>query len=177
MKKFVCSIILLLILIGCEESKPPQVINNSNQFDLSADQISWNVTVFFYDSSFTKAILRADKARIYQTRAETLLDDNVIVEFFSKETNKRASRLTADSARVDDKTKDMIARGRVIVISDKNQTKLETSVLYWNNQTQKMYSPEFVRINSPKEKIQGYGFESDQNLNNYRIFKVSGEQR
>jgi len=34
-----------------------------------------------------------------------------------------------------------------------------------------------VRITSPDEKLQGYGFESDLNLTNYKIYKVSGETK
>jgi hypothetical protein len=47
----------------------------------------------------------------------------------------------------------------------------------WDNGSQKLYSTEFVTITSPNEKIQGYGFESDQNLTNYKIFKVSGVKK
>ena len=35
----------------------------------------------------------------------------------------------------------------------------------------------FVKIVSPKETIEGIGFESDRDLTNYRIFNVSGEAK
>ncbi|MCX6155393.1 MAG: LPS export ABC transporter periplasmic protein LptC [Candidatus Kapabacteria bacterium] len=170
-------IFIVILLNGCGDTKETEKLKNSDNYDLSADQISWDVKVFFYDSSFTKAILKADKARIFANRAETWLNGNVKVNFFSKDSSAKSSVLTSDSARVDDRTKDMRAMGNVVVISEKNHTRLETSVLYWDNKNQKLYSTEFVKITAPKEKIQGYGFESDQNLNNYRIFKVSGEQK
>ena len=85
--------------------------------------------------------------------------------------------MSCDSAEIDDRTKNMLAKGNVLVWSDSSRTKLETSVLHWDNKTQLFYSTEFVTIDSPEEKIQGYGFESDQNLKYYRIFKVSGEQK
>jgi hypothetical protein len=39
---------------------------------------------------------------------------------------------------------------------------------------QQILSDEFVRITSPKEQLQGRGFESDQNLRNYKVFHVTG---
>jgi hypothetical protein len=44
----------------------------------------------------------------------------------------------------------------------------------WSEERKKLYSTEFVRIESPTEILEGYGFESDQQLKNYTIFKPSG---
>ena len=144
---------------------------------ITPDQTGWDVTVHFLDSSFTKAILKAGRTRIFQKRYETILDEGLEVEFFSEKTNKRVSKLTADSAIVDDRTKNIVAKGHVVIVADSSGTKLETSVLHWNNKTQKLYSTEFVRITTKNETLEGWGFESDQNLNNYKIFKVSGIKR
>jgi LPS export ABC transporter protein LptC len=176
--KIIVFLSILACLSSCEEKKVGTVnkVNDSTKTD-NPDQISWDIKVNFIDTSFTKAILKADKARIYQKRAETLLDGHIRLEFFSKITGRRVSILTADSARIDDKTRDMFARGNVVVVSDSNQTRLVTNLLQWNNKDQKLMSNAFVRISSPKETLQGYGFESDLNLSNYKIFKVTGEQR
>ena len=171
-------LIILIIFFGCDDSQNvPKIKEKNVNYEIMPDQISFDVEVFFADSSFTKAVLKAKRARIYQKRMETLLDGGIKVEFLSRFTGKRVSILTADSARIDDKTKNMLSGGHVIVISDSSGTKLETTRLEWINETQKLYSTEFVKIISPNETIQGYGFESDQNLSNYKIFRVSGEQR
>ncbi|MFC2130340.1 LPS export ABC transporter periplasmic protein LptC [Bacteroidota bacterium] len=172
------ALLISFIAFACDEEKVIQKKETDSVIvEILPDQISSNVEVFFVDSSFTKAVLKAKRARVYQAQMETLLDGGINVEFMSKQSGKRVSVLTADSARIDDKTKDMLAGGNVIVISDSSGTKLETSLLEWSHETQKLYSTEYVKITSPTETIQGYGFESDQNLSNYKIFKVSGEQR
>jgi LPS export ABC transporter protein LptC len=167
----------LVFFCSCEEGEKLAVSQLDDASETLPDQISWDVTVDFIDSSFKKAVLTARKALIYEKRKETVLDSGLKVVFFSSKTGKRASVLTADSAKIDDITKDMMAMGNVIVISDSNQTKLETELLMWKNRDEKLYSTEFVRITSPDEKLQGYGFESDLNLTNYKIFKVSGETK
>lgn len=175
--KELISILLLIVLFACNESSTYKSYVKENQSEIKPDQTGYDIEVVFMDSSLTRAILKAKKSRIYQERMETFVDENIRVEFYSKDGKNRVSLLTADSAKVDDRTKDMIAWGKVIVIADSSGTVLETNVLMWDNKNQKLYSTEFVTITSPNEKLQGYGFESDQNLSNYKIFKVRGVQK
>ena len=116
---------------------------------------------------------RARPHRVYDQRQETRLDTAVVVEFMNKN-SQRIGVLTADSAVVDDKTRNMVAYGNVKVVSDSTHTTLQTPVLMWNNKTQKLYTTEKIHIKSPTEIIDGTGMESDQYLKNYKIFKVSG---
>ncbi len=171
-------LILILFLISCENKeimKKVQEQHNSNE--IKPDQVSRDFTVAFVDSSFTKAVLRGKVGRVYNDRMETLIDSGLTIDFLSKNSGKRISHLTADSARIDDRTKNMLAKGEVIVISDSSGTKLETTLLEWDNNTQKLYSTEFVTITTPEETIRGFGFESDPNLTNYKILRVSGIQK
>jgi LPS export ABC transporter protein LptC len=164
-----------LIIASCTENKvETEEQAYESEYSTPPDQISKNISVIFIDSSYTKAVLTAKRALIFNARSETLLDGGLQIDFFSKATGNRISRLTADSAKIEDKTKDMLARGNVVVIADSAHATLKTSLLQWNNTTQKLYSTEYVEIMSPTETIRGFGFESDLNLTNYKIFKVSG---
>lgn len=168
-------IFINFVFMGCntETKEPSEQKISPEEFHLP-DQLATNIVVDFIDTSFLKARLWAKTAKVYYTRAETELLDSIRVEFYSKSTGRRASVLTADSAKIDDRTKDMYAFGRVIVVSDSPKTILRTTLLEWKNRAQKIYSNEYVEIIRPDEEIRGYGFESDVNLTNYRIFKVSG---
>jgi LPS export ABC transporter protein LptC len=178
MKSFFIIILFIILTFGCEERKLA-IIKKIDKLaeGEQPDQVSSNVTVIFADSAFTKAVLHAKYARVYQKRMETYLDSGMKVDFMSQKSANRISVLTADSARIDDRTKNMLARGHVLVISDSANIKLETTLLEWNNSTQKIYSSEYVVITTDKEIIRGYGFESDPNLANYKINRVSGIQR
>jgi LPS export ABC transporter protein LptC len=182
MKNFNCIFFIAALIALFSDSCDMPETKTARQVDtlitgITPDQTGWDVTVRFIDSSVTKAILKAGRTKIYQKRYETILDEGLEVQFFSAETGKRVSILTADSAIVDDKTKNMVAKGNVVIVADSSGTKLETSVLHWNNKTQKLYSTEYVVITSLSETLRGWGFESDQNLTNYKVFKVSGEKR
>jgi LPS export ABC transporter protein LptC len=168
------------ILLSCEIDFDD--IENTRQRNLSSniedrpDQVAYNIEVLFVDSSFTKAVLQARKARVYSDRYETFLDSGLKVTFYNRNSTE-TSTLVADSARIDDRTKNMLAKGNVIVRSESKGRRLDTHLLEWDNLRQKIYSTEYVTITTPNEIINGYGFESDPNLNEYRITKVSGIQR
>jgi len=173
-------LVLLLVIISlhissCEEkiaAKPQKL--DSLDWSIQPDQIADNFRIRFVDSNWTRAILNGGRGKVYNSRMETIIDKGLRLELFSKNTQKVTTWLTADSARIDDNSHDMFAYGKIIVFSDSSQTKLETNFLQWNHQQQKFYSNAFVRISSPLEIIEGYGFESDQHLKNYKIYKVSG---
>ena len=170
--------IIFCIFICCNNDKSSQhQVYDTLNYKNDPDHLGWDIEVSFVDSNFTKAVLSAKTARVYYDRKETFLDDSLKVIFYSKDSKQRQSVLTADSAKIDDRSRDMLAFGNVIVWADSSKTKLETSLLLWDNKNQKLYSTEFVKISSPKENLQGWGFESDLSLTNYKIFKVSGVQK
>ncbi len=86
---------------------------------------------------------------------------------------KIVSTLTGRRAKIDDRTKDIEIYDSINVVNYEG-SELKTEKLLWTNKTQRVSSDEFVKINTPTESIEGVGFESDQNLKNYKIFKVSG---
>ncbi|OGU15319.1 MAG: LPS export ABC transporter periplasmic protein LptC [Ignavibacteria bacterium GWB2_35_12] len=180
MLKYTISIFIVFVLLvcSCEQNKVvPKHSKDTINIETAPDQVSWDNEVLFVDSSYTKSKLKAKKAMIFRKRMQTVLEGGLYAEFYSRYTKKRMSYLTADKAEIDDRTKNMLARGNVVVVSDSSKTKVETQLLHWNNKTQMFYSSEFVKVTSPNEIIQGYGFESDQDLVNYKIFRVSGERK
>ena len=168
---FIILVLVILFLCSCEEKLKPSTINLKS-YELPAQE-SWNNEIIFSDSGFTRAILKAGHILYYSDKAEYLLNESVKVDFFNKMGN-HTSVLTSDSAKIDDKTKNMIAFGNVKVVSDSGVV-LITEEMHWNNSTRRISGDKFVTITSPKETLQGYGFESDQNLKDYVIKKVSGQ--
>jgi LPS export ABC transporter protein LptC len=166
---YVLCIISLLALIGCEEKIKPSVMSD---VQISASQESWNSTVTFTESGKVKAVLKAGHIAMYASQQQTLLDEGVQVDFFDQQ-ERHTSVLTSKRGKVDDKTHDMEAYEQVVVVSDSG-TVVETDTLLWTNSTRKVHSNDYVKITSPDESLQGFGFESDQTLKNYTIFRVTG---
>lgn len=162
-----------VLLTACEEKIQPTVLPNVDS-QVLPQQESWNSTVTLTDSGKVKAIIRAGYIRVYEEPRRTLLSQGVTVDFYD-EHGARTSVLTSSEATVDDVTNNLEAWGNVLVVAQEDSTTLRSERLFWNNRRQLIHTPEFVRIVSPKEKIQGTGFEAEQNLRHYRIFRVSGQ--
>jgi LPS export ABC transporter protein LptC len=127
----------------------------------------------FTDSTKIRALLKAGKARVFESRNETLLDSNVYVQFMNNQ-SKPAGYMTSKSATINEATRDMFAKGNVYVRSDSTNTILTTESLMWKEESRQFYTKDKIHIQTPTEIIDGYGMESDIWLKNYRIFKVSG---
>ena len=156
---------------GCAEKIKPSVLGGVPGAALPTQE-SWNSTVTFTDSGVVKAVLKAGHISQYEGSKETSLDKGVHVDFFD-EHGVHSSVLTSETGKVDETTNNLEAIGNVVVVSDSGVV-VETEKLFWDNQRQLIHSEEFVTITSPKENLQGHGFESDQNLKNYKIFRVTG---
>ncbi len=171
MKYFFLALSFLFLLNSCGEEKVKPTIDKSLGAGELPEQESWNSTIFFTDSGKTKAILVAGHLRVMSNSKETLIDSGLKVDFYNDEDIKTTT-LTSLRGRVNDATQDLYAIDSVVAVSDSGVT-LKTDELMWRNKDQKIVSDKFVTITSPKEIIQGYGFESDQRLRNYTIYNIT----
>jgi|SRR5690606_17122619 len=168
MKKII--FLFLILLISCSDRKVKPSVNPALDVQELPAQESWNAVVYFSDSGRTTAILNAGHLRVFSEKQETLLDDGVKVDFYD-ENEIKTTTLTSLRGRVDDASKDLYAIDSVVVEND--SVTIKTDELKWRNSDKKIVSDKFVTIISPKEKIQGYGFESDQHLQNYVIYNIT----
>ncbi|MCX6170572.1 MAG: LPS export ABC transporter periplasmic protein LptC [Ignavibacteriales bacterium] len=170
MKKYFFSLIVLTFLLSCSKEKiEPQVEKSIVQGEIPSNE-SWNSKMIFSDDGKIKAILYSNHLKMFDQQKLTLLD-GVKINFYNKE-QKNTSWLSSLRGKVNDLTKDMYAIDSVVALNDSG-TVVKTSELMWRNKDQKIITDKFVTITSPKEIIQGFGLESDQFLENYKIFNVT----
>ena len=163
-----------LLLFACEEKIKPSIASTGLNGNVPTQE-SWKAKITITDSGRVSGILHAGHIAVYEDKKYTNLDSGIVVDFFD-ENEHHTSVLTAKQGRINDLTHDLEAHGNVVVVSDSGTT-LKTEDLYWNNTTQRVYSQDYVEITSPKEAIQGHGFESDRSLKQYRILKVTGQAK
>lgn len=90
-------------------------------------------------------------------------DDSLVVE----------SVVEADTARYFTSRKLWQLRNNVTVMNLSGE-KFQTNLLYWDQNKHKIYSDSFIRIEQADQLLMGYGFESNEQLTNYRIFRIKG---
>lgn len=164
-------IIISFAMYNCTKDKVQPTVSTEITSEEIPDQESWNATVFFSDSGKTRAILYAGKLKVFSRRKETLLDSNIKIDFYN-DNQIKTTTLTSKRGRVDERTNNLYATDSVVAKNDSGVV-IRTDEMMWRNSDQKIVSEKFVTIDTPTEKIQGYGFESDQNLRNYVIYNIT----
>jgi hypothetical protein len=101
------------------------------------------------------------------------LDQNVDADFFNAE-EVYTTNLKSKMAEIDEEEDFLIAIGDVVVVSDSGVT-LFTDTLSWDNVREKIFTDDSVKfITESQDTIYGIGFESDVELNNWKILKPTG---
>jgi LPS export ABC transporter protein LptC len=162
------------LAIGCGDKIKPSILPGVDTKGL-AQQESWNSTVVISDSGRVQARIQAGYIRKNDSPQLTFMSQGVIVHFYN-ENGEQTSVMTARQGNVNEQTYDIEADGDVLVVSD-DSTHLRSERLFWDNRRQLIHTSDYVYVTSPREKVQGQGFESDQRLRSYRIFKVTAQVR
>jgi LPS export ABC transporter protein LptC len=165
---------MIVCLTACAEKIRPSVLPGIDTKH-GPQQESWHSTILVTDSGKVQAKIIAGYIRKFDGPQETLMDSGVVVLFYN-ELGKQTTTMTAKSGKVNEQTYNIDAYGNVLVVSD-DSTRLRSDRLFWDNGRRLIHTPDFVSVTSLKEKVQGQGFESDQRLKNYRIFKVTAQVR
>lgn len=147
----------------------------TSQKEVSAEA-GKDIEVLYSDLGRVKSKLTAPTMLRFHTKEPyTELPDGLKIVFYD-ENQKVESQLTAGYGISYDKSDQMIARNNVEAINVYGD-KLNTEELLWNQKTQKISSEKFVKITTKDEIIFGDGFESNQDLTNYKIKKIRGTIR
>lgn len=170
MKFFILILSVLFLFPFCSSKRVKPSVDGKFSVEELPSQESWNSIITFSDSGKISAILYAGHLRKYEDKRETFLDQNIKVDFYDQN-EIQTTTLTSIKGRVDETTNNLYAIDSVVVSSD--SVTIKTEEMMWRNKDRKIVSDKFVTVISPQEEIQGYGFESDQNLNNYVIYNIT----
>ena len=119
-------------------------------------------------------LVKAKSDKLYKNSNEmALLVGNVVVDLYNEEGN-HISILYSDSARINEQNNNLYAKGNVYVVSDSGYT-LTTSALVWDNRYEMIVAEDSVMFtHSEGDTLYGIGFESDIDLERFKIFKPFG---
>ncbi len=169
--KFVVLILSVLFLFPfCSSKRVKPSIDTNVSLEELPSQESWNSVITFSDSGKISAILYAGHLKKFDEKRETFLDQKIKVDFYNPQ-EIYTTTLTSIKGRVDESTNNLYAVDSVVVFSD--SVTIKTDEMMWRNKDRKIVSDKFVTVISPNETIQGYGFESDQSLQNYVIYNIT----
>ena len=120
-----------------------------------------------------RGVIRSGHLEKYNDNEFILLDQNVDADFFNEE-EVFTTNLKSLVAEIDEEEDFLVAIGNVVVVTDSGVT-LFTDTLSWDNQKEKVFtSDSVIFITEKKDTLYGIGFESDIELNNWKILQPTG---
>ena len=137
------------------------------------DAESWDAVITLTNKGAKRGVIRSGHLEKYNDNEFILLDQNVDADFFNDE-EVFTTNLKSLVAEIDEEEDFLIAIGNVVVVTDSGVT-LFTDTLSWDNQKEKVFtSDSVIFITENKDTLYGIGFESDIELNNWRILQPTG---
>ena len=170
------SLVLVSVLFfagfSCHSTSDTQDENSTEE--IMENEI-WNPVIILTRKE--KKLIKAKSKKLYKQKNESaLLIGNVEIDFYN-DAGEHISILYADSARINEYSNDLNANGNVYVVSDSGFT-LATHKIVWNNSYKMIMSEDSVMFTTIEgDTLYGVGFESDSDLEEWRIFKPFGISR
>ncbi len=122
-------------------------------------------------------MVEAKSEKLYKKRNDSaLLVGNVRIDFYNDQ-GGHISILYSDSAIINENSNDLNANNNVYVVSDSGYT-LTTQQILWDNNYKMIVAEDSVMFTtSDGDTLYGVGFESDSDLEEWRIYKPFGIAR
>ena len=165
-------LILAALFISCNSRRENDNIDSTEE--LIENEI-WNPFIIL--SREETKVVTAKAEKLYKSLDDmALLVGNVEVDFFGEE-GDHISILYSDSAQINEQSNNLHAIGNVYVVSDSGYT-LTTSELFWDNRYKMIIAEDSVMFTTTEgDTMYGVGFESDMDLDQWRIFRIFGVTR
>lgn len=165
---FIISLLLANMLGACEQKKDPALLKEYKG-PLATFE---NIRTLFSDSAVVRIVLEAPVQLDFKN-GNRVFPKGIHIHFFEKDGSKYAE-LTANSATFDATKKLYTAKGNVIVSNALKKEKLNTEKLFWNPDEKRVFTDNFVKIETEEEILQGQGLEAAQDFSTYKILKPTG---
>ncbi len=170
---FAVVVMLLLFMASCGKENKEVVevtFDPENTYTLRTTDVSSLIS----DSGITRYRMNAKEWLVFGKAKEpySYFPQGVYVEKFDSLFNVEAS-VKADTAYYWDKKGLYKLIGHVGILSQEGK-KLNTSILYFDQKEDQIYTDEYFEREEGDKIITGIGFKSNQNMTKYKIFNSQG---
>lgn len=168
-----CAVVMLLLFTSCSHQGKVfgEAVTERDSLPVLA---TYDVNTLISDSGLIRYRIEADEWLVYDRKNPSYwaFEKGVYLEKFDEDFVVDAD-IKADTAYYYDKDRLWELRGDVAIKNLKGE-RFNTELLFWDEKTQKVYSDKFIRIEQEDKIVTGEGFESNQQMTDYTIFKPGG---
>lgn len=135
------------------------------------NQEGWNSKAILTTDGVVSAEIEYVHMMRWDKRQLTTFREGVVMDFYDD--GVHSGRLTADSGAIYTSTKNVVAVGRVVIVSDSGLS-MRSEKVEWNEQKQRLFAEGRVMLTTEEDTLYGYEFESDRSLANWKMKSASG---
>lgn len=161
-----------LALWSCREERHSFVPNVRGE--VVPTMTTYDVSTFISDSGYTRYHITTDLWQMFEDAAEPFwrFPTGLYLQQYDQQL-KPTSSVVCDSATYLSRKRLWQLDGHVVMVNTMRDSFL-TQQLFWDQVHQKIYSDSFIHIVRSDRIIEGYGFESNQNMTAYTVNKPTG---
>jgi len=162
----------LLFLSAACTSEKKDYLSGFKDRSAVAGMFTDSVTTLISDSGRIRYRIITEVWKVYDQARDPYwyFPEKIYFEKFN-DSLKTESIVQSDTARYFSNRKVWELIKNVRLVSLKGES-FETALLYWDQRQQRIYSDSFIRIVQKDQVMTGYGFESNESLTKYKLFKV-----
>ena len=151
--------------------KDPETIDIQFDPETTPSMVTDSVTTLISDSGITRYKLVADNWQVFDKAEEPFLyfPEGIYLERFDSLFQVEA-KIIADSAWNYTNKRLWRLKGNVDIRNMEGEMFLSDE-LFWDQKEKKVYSDKYIQIKRGDTELKGYGFESNQEMTEYRIFR------
>jgi len=149
-------------------------VPNAAENGLTPTMSTADVSTFISDSGYTRYHITTDLWQMFEDAEEPFwkFPTGLHLEQYD-EAMRPAADVRCDSAIYLSRRRLWQLDGHVVMVNVARDSFL-TQQLFWDQNTQKVYSDSFIHIVRTDRIIEGYGFESNQNMTAYTVLRPTG---
>ncbi len=169
------SIFLLLAVVfsSCSPNKPEDIKALTNRDEYPSLTVK-ELTAVITDSGKIKYRFITPELQQFDQKAEPTIDFPFGLHLFVFDANEQVDAQIKSNIAIYYQKKELWElRNDVEAVNSKGEV-INTELMFWDQNKKTIYSDQFIKITRENEIITGYGFESDERLENYKIKNISG---
>lgn len=172
-KRIILLLLLVVIIVACRREvrlHADAIVDRKAVAVLDATDVNTIIS----DSGVVRYRITAKSWKVYD-KADTPyweFPDGIYLEKFNLDLEADAT-IEADYAHYNEPNQLWLLRGNVKALNLEGET-FETPLLYWDQQTESVYSDSSIVITRENSVIKGVGFRSNQSMTQYTILRPTG---
>lgn len=168
MRRLPAAVCFLMLLAACGADNA-RYVPNIGDGTTTPTMATSDVETLISDSGYTRYKMVAPRWEMFEDCEDPFwrFPQGIYLEQYDHEMQPE-SYIECDSARYFSRRRLWRLDGSVMMINTDRDSFL-TQQLYWDQTSRKMYSDSFIHIVRSDRIIEGYGFESDQNMTAYTV--------